>query len=219
LVIDVDGGIRTITNRSDIKVFTPRPGHWDDLQRIYDWLLTKRNRHPFKTIGLDSITDVYRIALTNAILSNPKPNPLGVPSQSDYGAANEQTIRMVRAFKEFAVELGWNVIFTAHTREDKDETSGAILTRPAMTPGATLGIVGAVDAVGYLRRLPRSQDRELRLGGSDTITSKYRQPPDMPEALKLPEVIVKPHMHRILSHLKGESSLVDSGAPSLPDEE
>jgi len=217
LIVDVDGGARTVANGKDIRIFRPR--QWVDLQRIYDWLIRNHATHGFRTVGLDSVTDIYRIALQNAMDANPRPNPLGVPSQSDYGAANETTIRMVRAFKEFSVEFGWNVIITAHTREDKDEASGAILTRPALTPGATLGIVGAVDAVGYIRRKPRSEERELIFGGTDGITAKYRQPADLPPELKMPERISNPTMHRILAHLRGSELMSPAVVAELPTPE
>src|SRR5690606_2967521 len=104
--------------------------------------------HSYRTIGFDSLTAAYRLALDSVMKASATPE---MPSQPEYGKANELVLGLVRDMKEaFAIRRGWNVIFTAHAEEVKDESTGVVLIRMAITPGVVKGVYQAVDAVGYL---------------------------------------------------------------------
>lgn len=63
----------------------------------------------------------------------------------DYGSNTNQMRKLVRAFRD----LPMNVIFTALERESKDDTTGEMFTRPALTDKLAEDVQGYVDIVGY----------------------------------------------------------------------
>jgi len=63
----------------------------------------------------------------------------------DYGSNTNQMRKLVRAFRD----LPMNVIFTALEREVKDDVTGEMFTRPALTEKLAEDVLGYVDIVGY----------------------------------------------------------------------
>lgn len=63
----------------------------------------------------------------------------------DYGVNTNQMRKVVRAFRD----LPMNVIFTALEKEAKDDLSGEIYTKPALTDKLAEDVHGYVDIVGY----------------------------------------------------------------------
>jgi phage nucleotide-binding protein len=195
VIADFDNGLKSLRDRADIRGWPMNS--FDEAVKLYSYLTTKR--HPFRTIGLDSLSEAYRIQMTDVLRNPQRKNTRLSPDQNDYGEANEGIIRMARAFKDLAITHGYNIVMTAHQREDQDATTGAVLIRPSLTPGALLGVVGAVDALGYLRI--KNGQRELLLQEQGNILAKYRQPRSGPQ---LPLVIQNPSLGPIIAHLRGE---------------
>ncbi len=63
----------------------------------------------------------------------------------DYGSNTNQMRKLVRAFRD----LPMNVIFTALEREAKDDVTGEMFLRPALTEKLAEDVLGYVDIVGY----------------------------------------------------------------------
>jgi phage nucleotide-binding protein len=195
LFIDVEGGTRTIADRKDITVF--KPDTFSEVREMYDWIVDagESGGHSFKTIVIDTLPELQRIGLKEILSSSKNPDWPGI---QDWGKSTEQMMAMVRAFRGLSQGHGYNIIFTAHANEQKDEVTGAVMVRPNLTPKATEMVCGAVDVVGYLSRNPAGV-RELRLEPTNTIMAKYRQPRS---GVQLPTVIQDPNLVSILEHLR-----------------
>jgi len=200
-IIDTDKGMRSLGDRDDVVVWRgPDPDHrsmtWPDIIKIIEWL--KSSEHSYRTIGFDSITAAYRMCLAYVMKSSPTPE---MPSQPEYGKANELLLSVIRDMKEhFSVQRGWNVIFTAHAEEVQDQSTGTVLIRMSVTPGVVKGIYQIVDAVGYLAANPKDDSRKLIWRANHRIVAKYRQPMTGPQ---VPLEMDNPSIGRILDHVKG----------------
>ena len=197
--IDVEGGTRSISDRPDITLAKPK--EWNDIQKIYNALVDAvengQPTHTFRTIVVDSLTDAQAMSLAHVMKTSKTPD--GMPQIQDYGKSNENIVRMVRAFRELAQTRGWNVIFTAKVTEDKDEATGAITTRPQLSPAASRDVTGAVDALGYLA-INRDGKRVLHLAPVGNAIAKMRQPLT---GQRLEEHIEDASFVNIFNHMKG----------------
>lgn len=197
LVIDAEGGSRTLVGKDHVVVV--KPERFKDVTDLYIWL-RDTDPLPYKTVVLDSITEIQALGLRDILLTAKDPS---FPGLQDYGRSNEQITRLVRRFRDLAHTRGLNVIFTALAREDRDEATGFILTRPALTPKAAEGICGAVDTVAYLDLDTKTGKRRLRIAPTAQILAKHRYPPGVPG---LPEVILDPTIPALL--LQGKEAKV-----------
>mgnify|MGYP005816434937 CR=1 FL=1 len=178
IIIDIDGGSRSISDRGDVTLF--RPTSWSEIGQIYEYLANEK--HSFKTIVIDSLTEAQKIGL-DKIKAEGGHDSTSLP---DYGKSNDQIIAMARAFRTISQTKGCHVIFTTLLTEEKDSSTGVVLLRPALTPKAALGVCGAVDAVVYLQA-EEGGERVLVMRPNNRIVAKVRQPrsgPQIPHELR-----------------------------------
>jgi hypothetical protein len=195
-----DAGIRSIQDRKDIQVFAAmKDGEWDGVIRVSEYL--KRGKHPFKTLVFDTLSGAQKMALRKVMTVSPTP---GTPGIQDYGKANELVLALVNDWCAMSRETGINVIFNVHALETKDEDSGIIYIRMALTPGVREGLLQRVDAVGYLSEERKGAQKppvhKLVLRSNARVLAKYRQPRTGPQ---LPLEIENPNLGRIVEHSKG----------------
>jgi len=76
----------------------------------------------------------------------------------DYGSNTNQMRKVVRAFRD----LPMNVIFTALAKETKDDLTGELYTRPALTDKLSEDVYSYVDIVGYYY-VKQNKDDETKL--------------------------------------------------------
>lgn len=76
----------------------------------------------------------------------------------DYGSNTNQMRKVVRAFRD----LPMNVIFTALEKEVKDDLTGELYTRPALTDKLSEDVYSYVDIVGYYY-VKQNKDDETKL--------------------------------------------------------
>jgi phage nucleotide-binding protein len=172
LIIDIEGGTRSLADRKHVKVV--RPGDWSEMRDIYEYL--EAGEHSFKTIVIDSLTEAQKFNLKHIMKANAGQD---MPGIQDYGKSNEQITAMVRAYRHFSQTRGWNVVFTALAKDVKDESTGVVKTMPSLTPAAVDGVCGAVDLVGYLTTetdLGGKTKRVLALASTSYFIAKVRQP-------------------------------------------
>jgi len=194
LFIDVDGGTRSISDRKDITVFQPTTfGQVDEIGR---W--AKTADHPFRTFVIDTLTELQALGLKEVMETSRTPD---MPGLQDYGKNNKQVADLIRRYKTFAQEKGWNVIFVCHQFDDKNESTGAVLTRPQLTPGLWGQLAGIVDTIGWLTK-DQEGNRLLKFENTSWYAAKVRQPPAGPQ---LPSTIENPSLVDILSTLRGGS--------------
>lgn len=193
---DVEGGTRSIADREDIQVFVP--DRWSEIADFYAFLAGQQ--HPYRTIVLDSLAELYHYAIKDVM-----GGASGAPQLQHYGEANDRLATLVRNFKRFSRELGWNVIFTAPAVEVKDDITGMVLTRVDLTPGAAKSVFQIVDTMAYLGVESKREGgtlqtrRYLQIGPTGNITAKHRQPRS---GNPLPTRITDPSLVSILAQRK-----------------
>ena len=192
--IDIEAGTRSISDRGDITVF--KPNDWLDISGVYKYL--SEEKHGFRTVVIDSLTEAQRYSLEYAMRSAKNPE---FPGLQDYGKSNEQLVRLVRSFKALSQTKGYTIIFTALEREDKDENTGVVSIGPALSPKAQEGVCGAVDCVARLT-VNREGERVLQLAPRGATIAKFRAPIT---GVRLPDEMKSPNMRIILANLRGEA--------------
>ena len=125
----------------------------DDLSQAYQWVSTSPQARAFKTIMLDSLTEIAEVILANA------KRQVKDPRQA-YGELIEKMMDTVRKFRDLP---GFNVVMLAKQESHLDEVSKITSFGPSM-PGAKLG-----------NQLPYLFDEVFRLGIGKTMEGvEYR---------------------------------------------
>lgn len=190
ILLDLEKGIRSISDRDDVAVWRPPNKKWSDFEDIVRWLVSAE--HSYKTIGVDSLTSLYQLAKESV-------TP-GQPSQPEYGKINAKLLKVVRDLKELSVTKGTHVLFTAHAEEVKD-SDGSLFIRMALTPQVIKDLNQVLDGVGYLEvdASGKSSRRRLTIQTNRKVVAKYRQPETGPQ---LAAEIQDPTLGLLLDQLK-----------------
>lgn len=99
-----------------------------ELGEAYEWLTTSPHAAHFKTVGIDSISEVAETVLNN------EKRTVKDPRQA-YGALLEKMETIIRGFRDLP---GKNVYMIAKAEPQKDELTGIVRYGPSM-PGSKLG--------------------------------------------------------------------------------
>lgn len=114
----------------------------EDLTSVYDWVSKNAYSSGFRTIGIDSISEIAEVVLNNA------KRQVKDPRQA-YGELIEKMENTIRLFRDLP---GLNVVMCAKREPMKDELTGVVTYGPSM-PGSKLGA-----------KLPYFFDEVWRLG-------------------------------------------------------
>ncbi len=98
-----------------------------ELQEAYEWILSSAEAKEFKTVCLDSISEIAEVVLAHEKKMSKDP-------RKAYGEMADQMAELVRAFRDLPEK---NVYFSAKSEKEKDE-EGRILYSPSM-PGNKTG--------------------------------------------------------------------------------
>jgi hypothetical protein len=198
LFIDVEGGTFSIRERyPDVEVI--RVETWDNMQQVYDALFA--GDHEYNTVVLDSLTEIQKFSMYDimefTVQKDPDRDP-DVPSMREWGKNIEQIRKLVRAFRD----LPMHTIFTALAKEDKDNKTGAVKTKPSLSGKLANEVAGFVDIVGY--QYTKVMEDELRrfllTATTDKFVAKDRSD-------KLPPTIEDPTMSSIYEFVFGEATM------------
>lgn len=193
LFIDVEGGTMSLRNRyPDVEVV--RVSSWSDMTSLYNDIA---NTDSYKTIVLDSLTEIQKFSMYNImrdlVAGDPDRDP-DVPGIREWGKNSEQIRRFVRAFRDLSV----NTIFTALSATDKDQKTGATLSRPYLSGKLASEVAGFLDIVCYMYvRVVEGDVRRLMLtSGTDSCVAKDRSD-------SLPPILEEPDMKTIHNIVTG----------------
>lgn len=149
LIIDAEGGLLSLRG-SKIPVLKVETR--ENCNEIYDWLKLSKEARKFKTICIDSLSEIAEVLL-DAELQNSK------DPRKAYGVMATEMSILIRLFRG----LPFNTYFTAKTKKVVDESNGAISYMPSV-PGQSL-----------LNNLPYFFDEVLLLDIGKTKSGvKYR---------------------------------------------
>jgi phage nucleotide-binding protein len=200
LLVDVDLGVESVSDRSDIHVMQPTEWKVNTAENMSLYTIASRLKAQgddvkhIGTVVFDSITAIYEMILKDILKASPTPD---MPSQPEYGKANmalQQLLQDMRALSR----KGIHVVFICHAKEETTE-SGMVLTRLALTPGVTNAITRIVDHIGFLTMDMTSGNRKLVFKPNPKVTAKFRQPRTGPQ---LPLELLNPSMAQIIEHVR-----------------
>jgi hypothetical protein len=90
-----------------------------------------------------------------------------------------------------------------HALEERDDSTGTVLIRMALTPGIRTGVYRMTDTIGYLSADAKTQERGLLLKSNNRIVAKHHQPMTGDQ---LPLEIKSPTMDVLLRHARGHTA-------------
>lgn len=124
IVLSAEGGLLSI---QDANVPYIEIASMADLQDAYQWLINSDEAKQFKSVCLDSISEIGEVVLNHERKQTKDP-------RQAYGAMQEQITDIIRAFRDLPNR---HVYFTAKCEKAQDET-GRMLYAPSM-PGNKTG--------------------------------------------------------------------------------
>lgn len=156
LLLDMEGGVLPLRGREIdiVKVETPK-----DLKEAFKVL---KEDGKYKSVVLDSITEMHKIVLEHVIKTNPTVSRAygDQPSLSDYGRVAELMRRNLRAFRDLPI----HTLFTALAQDVKDETDGTITRLPNLPGKLAYEIAGYMDIVGLMIVQEDKENGEIKRG-------------------------------------------------------
>ncbi len=169
----------------------------------------------YDTIILDEASTIAVMDLDVVLATRAKQDPsknADMPTQPDYGFNTE---RCRRTFTKL-LKLDCNVVFTAHLREDKDERTGKVYTRPLFTPKLRNTISQWMHLIGHLTMTEHDKDgeavyhRRLQVQPSANIVAKSR-------IGGLPPFLENPDLGRLIRDWQNSGAAVDETPQEILD--
>lgn len=138
VILSAEGGLLTL---SDEELPFMEIGSMDELKEAYTWLNEHKDAKQFKSVALDSITEIAEVCLANEKKINKDP-------RAAYGEMQTTMSEVIRLFRDLK---GKNVYMTAQLSKTTDEM-GRVLYGPSM-PGQKAGqaLPYAFDIVAAMR--------------------------------------------------------------------
>ena len=124
IVLSAEGGLLSIQD-ADLPYI--EIGSMDDLREAYTWLTSSSEAAPYKSVALDSISEIAEVVLGAEKKSAKDP-------RQAYGAMQEQMSEIIRAFRDLP---GRHIYMSAKLEKTQDEM-GRVLYAPSM-PGNKTG--------------------------------------------------------------------------------
>jgi hypothetical protein len=204
--IDFERGVRTLADGPidpvtklpvkpedrQIRVFTIS-NYMRDLGRLQQYF-DGNPKHPWKTIVVDSITEIGWKVMGVILGENGRPD--GADDEVLERSEWNKWTNKIRFLIGYLRDLNTNLIVTSLTRDDYNQKTDTHVYRPSLQGQLSKDIGAFFDTVGYLtatRRANPSGEGEIfenmiRFGGSRTIMAKDRNDPGglLPSTMKMP---------------------------------
>lgn len=168
----------------------------------------------YDTIIVDEASTVAVLDLDTVLASRSAKDPSKDPNVAtlpDYGANTERMRRTITRLLKLPV----NVVLTAHIREDKDERTGVLYTRPSFTPKLRNTMMQWLHVAGHLTMTEQGDDpadaiRKLQVRPTRSISAKTR-------IGSLPAVLENPNLLAIIKEWREAGSLLDDSNTLVPE--
>lgn len=215
LWLEAEGGTASIARerRADIDI-----ARIDSLQQLRDALVfLQNNPGKYNTVVLDSLTEVQAIVLKEIMLqvvATDASRNRHRPFYDEWGMLAGIMRDVVRGF----LDLPINVVFTALTREDKDEMTGHTRVQPRLQPSVAFEMPGFLDVMGYLYTATKSSGEVGKEGAGESEegeqvivrnllirpTGKYAAKIRIPAGSDAPDYIREPNWSKVQTLVLGE---------------
>lgn len=193
-----EGGTEVLADRAD-RISVWPVTDWDDLDKYY-WALASGN-HPFKWVGIDSITAAVRMARYKVTGEHPLKDKPGKISLEQRGFISDLVAEFVVKYR--AIPKLFSVWIALEQRRDKLKDGSGGVWSPTVPPGALNALIPSMKIVGRMRieydMMGRSQ-RQLIIGPCPDMDTKARAIPTLP----IPFGISDPNLETLLRYLAGQ---------------
>lgn len=195
LMLNIEGGELTLRSTyPDVEAV--RITSWPQIKKLYDSL--KAGDYYYKTIIIDSVTEMQKFNMDHTMLSRHGDNDLAVPEIKEWNINVENTRKYIRLFRDLE---DVNVIFTALERIDTDKRTGLSRKKPSLSGKVADEVAGFLDIVTYLyvEEVDGENKRILLTGNTPSVVAKDR-------SNLLPLQILNPTMTDIYNFINGKVS-------------
>lgn len=195
VLVDFEGGTSTLAGK-DIKILTVRD--WGDFWNMIAYL--RSGDHPFKSVGVDSISESHIFALLRQLDTPGKSRRIDdLLEQGDYGIALVQMRRLLRAFRDLPIHF----MATAMVKEGIDPMIGTVY-KPSLVGALADEAPGIFDVVGYLATTQIPDEANIQQLHRVLVLQnypQYRTKVRTPEGLQAPNQIIDPTIGSLLDAL------------------
>lgn len=206
LWIESEGGTNSIADPEGIDVI--RVQSLETYREALRFLRSDEGKK-YQTVVLDSFTETQASVLKEimvAVSERDENRDEFTPQFQDYQRLVGVMREIVRGFRD----LPMHVVFTALTREDKDDMTGRVTVRPRLSPAVANEIPGFMDVVGYLY-MSTEKNGEVEDGPMEihrnillVPTGKYLAKVRAPEGTEIPTHIKDPKFKDIAALVLGD---------------
>jgi phage nucleotide-binding protein len=170
LLIDVERGSLTLSgSNADVLEYVS----FQQIDKFIDFLVADDPAFAkYDTIAFDSLSEMQRRVLDDQLATTSKATGLKTYKASwDHYGPNTQMLReLMSRFRDIPNK---NLIVTAQSKMDKDDTTGITFVRPDLTPKLSATITAMFDIVGYLK-ITGKGERVLQVQPTKTVVAKSR---------------------------------------------
>ncbi|BCV23331.1 ATP-binding protein [Gelria sp. Kuro-4] len=163
---------------------------WNDLEEAFEYLQSAQ--HPYETVVIDSLTDLYRrvmrLTINNAVEKRPQHDP-DVPEKGDWFRVQERVRYIARMFRD----LPMHVIFTALVMDIRNEVRRVPLVQPK---SLAQELPAYCNLVGYLgvQEINGEYVRKLLVEPTDVYAAKN-------PGGALPPIVENPNLRAIFDQI------------------
>lgn len=213
-------GTDSITNVKDAQ--TVSIDRWIEWEQSY-WYL-KSGKSPFKTVIVDAVTQLQGLAIAK-VREDENKDPDEVISKRMWGQVSGLLQTWIVNYRDL-VDIGINVVFLAHTRDNEEQEAeddemiphvgprtmpsvASILTAAVKLTGNTFIRERRVEIEGSSRKR-RVVDYCMRIGPHGFFETKVR----VPKGTYVPDILVDPDYDKLIQIMKGEFPDPEKQKPS-----
>lgn len=172
-IIDVENGTSSLLNHDELhSVKRHQLKNFNEMNEIF-WDFQAGGGSQFDTIVIDTMNELQTKHL-NEFIDKDKNRDNKLPTMLDYKANTAALQRMSIAFRD----LPKNLVIVCHSTFDKDENTGKMYLRPAVTPSLAKTLVGMLDVIGYMYmgtdEETKTEKRRLQIAPSTNRIAKSR---------------------------------------------
>jgi phage nucleotide-binding protein len=181
LLIDVEKGSITLTgSNTDVMEYVS----FAQVDKLVDFLVAGDAAFSkYETIAFDSLSEMQRRVLDSQLDTTSKTTGTKTYKASwDHYGPNTQMLReLMSRFRDIPDK---NLIVTAQSKMDKDETTGIAFIRPDLTPKLSATITAMFDVVAYMK-INSKGERIVQVQPSKNVVAKTR-------IVTMPKEIINP---------------------------
>lgn len=204
LFLDVEGGTLSLSKMYPsvevIRITEPK-------QITEIWKDLRKGNHPYKTIVVDSLTELHKLIIRYIMLQVMDDDDKGnrdedVPSMREYLKATEQVRRICRRYRDLPV----NSVFTALLTDEIDDKKNKTYKKINLSRKLAGEVGGFFDEVFYMyvKDIKKTvEGKEVKVPTRMMLTARTDEIGAKDRSQTLPTVVVEPTMEMIFEYFTG----------------